>query len=447
MKQSTKIINRSFLTKEYLKIVLLALGGSIGMALYFVTDGLFIGNVLADDGLSAISISYTIVYILIAIGSGIGFGGSIRYTLALEQNQKNKSITLFRQTLSLLGITGLALTIGLIFSYKQIMVLFGASGYVLELCNDYGSIIAFTAFTTIISIGIIPLARNTGGEKIAAFAIGAGYLMNILFDYILMVKFPLGMTGCAMAYVIGQITAFIIVGKHIYKVIRSFKDTKNNVSIFTYMPAILKTGAAPFGLYFCQSLVTIFLNSRFLTFGDSESLAVYSVLVYAMGIMETFHRTIMEASQPLISSYYGKEEYSKAKYIGVCLYVFSSMLIIMYCILIYFVRDHVFHLFGVSVSVGKEAGERLFFYMLVFFMICLARRTVSYLTAMDKNKLAVILTYSEPIFNIILLMILPNFWQVEGIWYTLLLSYGLLNVLAIILLIKVSKELKNIKEK
>ncbi len=60
--------------KQYAKAMAPVFAGSLGMAVYYFSDGLFIGNALGDDGMSAITISWTIVNLLTAVATGIGMG-------------------------------------------------------------------------------------------------------------------------------------------------------------------------------------------------------------------------------------------------------------------------------------------------------------------------------------------------------------------------------------
>lgn len=48
---------KSKLQKEYLAALGPALLGGLGMSLYYFTDGLFIGNAVGDDGMSAITVA------------------------------------------------------------------------------------------------------------------------------------------------------------------------------------------------------------------------------------------------------------------------------------------------------------------------------------------------------------------------------------------------------
>ena len=48
---------------------------------YAIVDGFFVGNSIGDAGLSAINIAYPITAVLQSVGTGIGLGGSVKYSI------------------------------------------------------------------------------------------------------------------------------------------------------------------------------------------------------------------------------------------------------------------------------------------------------------------------------------------------------------------------------
>lgn len=82
--------------------------------------------------------------------------------------------------------------------------MFGAEGDILRLGAEYFRYIAFGTLFQVMATGIVPFIRNMGSPVTAMFAMTGGFLTNILLDYILVWVLPYGMTGAAVATVIGQ---------------------------------------------------------------------------------------------------------------------------------------------------------------------------------------------------------------------------------------------------
>ena len=81
---------------------------------------------------------------------------------------------------------------------------FGARGELLTMGEEYLRIIVLGAVFQIFGTGFIPLIRNMGGSMAAMYAMIAGFLTNIIFDYLLVWVLPYGLSGAAAATIIGQ---------------------------------------------------------------------------------------------------------------------------------------------------------------------------------------------------------------------------------------------------
>jgi Na+-driven multidrug efflux pump len=411
--------------------------GAIGMAIYYFTDGLFIGNALGDDGMSAISISWVIVIFLISIGTGIGMGASIQYSIALGKDDRRSAKNFFLTTLILLFLASAVLTVVFLFFSDDLLRFLGATGNVLASSQDYTNLVVYCIIFQVMGIGTLPLVRNMGGHSVASIAMGTGYLVNFILDYVLMFIFPLGMVGCSIAYIAGQI--IIAVPCLTYLFIRYKKEYRNeSFSLKEFSQSsnkIAASGLSPFGAYFSQNIVSMLINRAFLSQGGSEGLASYTVVIYIAGITNTLHRAIMDGSQPLMSRYYGEGDEKASTHAAKSMYIFSAILILTGAAATLLLKTQVASFFGVSEVVTQIVAERLPLYIFAYILVCFSRTTITYLYATEKNKKAGILTYSEPLLYIALLMILPRFFGLDGIWTTILTVWLSMAVLTITFLV------------
>ena len=58
---------------------------------YAIVDGFFIGNSIGDLGLSAVNIAYPIVAVIQALGTGIGMGGAIYYSIYRAEEKEEQA--------------------------------------------------------------------------------------------------------------------------------------------------------------------------------------------------------------------------------------------------------------------------------------------------------------------------------------------------------------------
>ena len=69
------------LYKEFFKYVLPSMLAFALNGLYGIVDGFFLGNEMGDAALAAINIAYPITAFMQAVGTGIGMGGAVQYTI------------------------------------------------------------------------------------------------------------------------------------------------------------------------------------------------------------------------------------------------------------------------------------------------------------------------------------------------------------------------------
>lgn len=88
-------------------------------------------------------------------------------------------------------------------------MLFGATDVLLPYAQDYGWIIAIGLPFTMISMVINAMIRVDGSPKYAMFSMVLGAI-NIVFDALFILVFKWGVTGAAIATVMGQVASFIV---------------------------------------------------------------------------------------------------------------------------------------------------------------------------------------------------------------------------------------------
>ena len=91
-------------------------------------------------------------------------------------------------------------------------------------------------------------------------------------------------------------------------------------------------------------------------------------------------------------------------------------------ILLFAVRHDAAALFGASDTVQREVAEILPYFIAGFLFLAFVRVTTSGFYATEKNNFAYILVYAEPVMLFLLLLVVPRFWGITGIWIAAPLS-------------------------
>lgn len=82
---------------------------------YAIVDGFFIGNSIGDIGISAINMAYPIVAVIQSLGTGIGMGGAIYYSINRAEKKESQAREFTAGALWVLMIASVLLTISIFF--------------------------------------------------------------------------------------------------------------------------------------------------------------------------------------------------------------------------------------------------------------------------------------------------------------------------------------------
>ena len=171
---------------------------------YVIVDGFFVGNSIGDAGLSAINIAYPITAVLQSVGTGIGMGGSVKYSILKAAGNEKKAREFVAGATWLMLLFSAVLTVTVFFTSEKILSALGASGELLILGNEYIKVIALGAILQVFGTGLVPFMRNYGGSLWAMIAMICGFATNVALDYTFVWVLGRGMYGAALATIIGQ---------------------------------------------------------------------------------------------------------------------------------------------------------------------------------------------------------------------------------------------------
>lgn len=399
--------------------------------IYAIVDGFFVGNSIGDSGLSAINIAYPIVAVLQALGTGIGMGGAIYYSISMAQEKEQKARGFIAGSLWLLLLTGVSLTVVIYLLATPLLGLLGARGELLALGETYIAIIALGAVPQIFGTGLVPFIRNHGGPCYAMTAMGAGFITNIFLDYRFVWVRELGIGGAAWATVIGQGVTMAIAFAYLLRE-KQFTMKISLEEAVHAARAVVKIGIAPFGLAMTPNLTLVIVNRFSMAYGGEKAVAVYACIAYILCIVYLMLQGVGDGSQPLMSRYHGEKKPDKLKGTQRAAYETALILSAGSGLLMFAARDGIGPLFGASEEVSREIWRILPIFLVALPFVAVNRITTACFYATEKDKVSYILTYIEPALMLVLMLLLPPFsgGQVM-IWWSTVLAGVLAAVLSV----------------
>lgn len=398
-----------------------AIIGMLVNALYNIISRIFVGRGVGSIAIAAVTVALPIMIVLMAVAVLIGVGATALISIRLGEKKHEEVEKIAGNATLLLVLLPLFIS-GIYFLFSDpILKIFGASPEVLPYAKDYIHIIMLGAVPGAIGFGLNNIIRAEGHPRIAMLTQLIGAIVNVILNYLFIFKFGLGIKGSALATICGQTVSAIWVLSHFLQGRSNIKIRLKNMKLNSEI--IVKTfsiGFAPFAMQIANSIQQTLLNKALMTYGGDLALSAVGIVMSVGMLLLMPVVGISQGAQPLIGYNYGaqlfdrvKETLKKGILAGTAIALVGYIIVQVYgtSIVTLFSKD------DVALTQLTVHALTIFFALLpiVGFQIVGA----NYFQAVGKPVQSTILSLSRQVLLFIpLLLILPNFWGIEGVWIT-----------------------------
>ncbi len=424
-----------------------AIVGMLVNALYNIIDRIFIGRAVGSVAIGGIYLGMPLMLIIMAFGMLVGIGGNTLVSIKLGQNKEEDANQIASNSLTLLFIIGILLSIsGLVF-LEPLLKIFGASSSNIGYAMNYLKIILLGGTFNVVGFGMNNFIRGEGNPKIAMYTMFIGAFLNIILDYVFIFIFHMGIQGAALATIISQFISASWVLYYFYSKNSILRIRRKYLKLQkVIVRKVILNGLAPFSMQIAASMVTAIYNTNLQTYGGdlaTSSMGVINSLAMVI-LMPAFG--LNQGSQPILGYNYGAEKYDRVKKT-----VIQASLIATSIMTLGFLTVQIFPVQIIRIFVGEGGNQELLEIAVPGIKIFLSMLPIigfqivstSYFQATGRPREAAFLSLSRQVLILIpALLILPKFFGLTGIWMSAALSDLLSFVIAAVLL---TKSLRNLK--
>jgi putative MATE family efflux protein len=427
-----------------LKLSLPTFFGFFVMTLYNVVDTIYIGHYVGPLGIAGLSIVFPLQMISIGIGEMTGMGGASLISRSIGAGDVLKA----EQTL------GNALTANIVLSIVLMVVclampdfwlrLMGSSETILPYARDYMTIIVIGMLFMTFSMALNNLIRSEGNARVPMIGMIIGAVTNIILDSIFIITLGMGVQGAALATVIAQLVSVAYFMLYYFGGKSFLKIHSRNLAIrWHILKEILAIGIASFARMVASSFSAIFVNRMLILYGGDFAISAFGIIhrILMFAIMPGI--VIGGGLQPILGFNYGAKRYDRAiRAILIAMgAAFACGLFVF--VVVFFAPEPFIRIFTndtVLVEISVYAAKRIF---LALYVISIMMVGSLIFQAIGKAVQSFITSVARPIlFLIPVVMILPHFWGLDGVWWAFPISDGLTFLLTLLLLIPQIRELR-----
>ncbi len=288
-------------------------------SLYNMVDQLFIGNFVGPLGNGATNIQFPLSILNVSIALLCGIGAASTFNLAMGRGETKKAGYYIGNAVSIMIIGGLILTLVTETFLKPLLLACGATENILPYAMEYSRVCALGYPLFILSAGGSHIVRADGSPNMTMAINLVGAIVNTILDFFFVAVFGWGMTGAAIATIIGQYIAGIMVIVYLTK-FKTVNLTKEHfVPQLHVVLAIFSLGTAPFINQIAMMIVQIVMNHIMGHYG-AQSIYGADIPITCAGIISkitsicfSFIIGISQGLQPIVSFNYGARNYKRVK--------------------------------------------------------------------------------------------------------------------------------------
>jgi putative MATE family efflux protein len=307
-----------------------SIGAIIGM-FCVLTDRYFIGQVAGRAGMSAIAIVFPYTMIMNSINF-LFSGVAIIVGVKLGEGDKKGAEKILGASFLWIFIFGTLLSLFLKFFNFSILKLLGASDGNLSYAVEYTKYIIPIAVFQIL-LGQSTLIRGIG-DPITAMGVNIfTAVLNIILDYLFIIKFGMGISGAAFATFISTALSAIYVFFYFLKNPTIRLKREHMKLDFKILKEVFRIGSPRFFNQLLQSTVVTVTNRQAGVYGGDIAIAAIGIISIVRNVINTSLQGFNQGTAAIISYNYGAKNFKRVKEVFkvqvITVLIISSTLVLM----------------------------------------------------------------------------------------------------------------------
>lgn len=453
--ETSQFLGTEKISKLMLKFSIPCVLSLLVSALYNIVDQIFIGNSeLSALGNAATGVVFPIFIIAQAFAWCFG-DGCAAYLNICQGKKDTQSAHKAIGTGIIITLFASLVLIAVFFPLKtQVLTLFGASDNSIGMAVEYFNIILVFFPVYMLSNMMNAVIRADGSPAWSMASMLLGAIINIVLDPLFIFGFHWGMTGAALATVIGQCVSFIISLIYFFRT-KTFKlNGKSFIPDFKAFSGALKLGFSSFITQMTIVIISLVCNIMLAKYGAMSRYGI-DIPIAIIGIESKVFTVVINlvvgivlGCQPIIGYNIGAKNYGRVKQLYKSILICTLAIGVGSTLLFELAPNAVIGIFGQPKNIPNpddywifaEKTFRIFLSLVIF--TCIIKMTSIFFQAVGKPIQAVISSMIRDIACFIpLILILPKFFGIEGILFAAPIADFIAMILTVVLTVAFMKSL------
>ena len=283
-------------------------------SLYNMIDSIFIGHGVGPLAIAGLAVTFPLMNLSAAFGTLVGVGASTILSVLLGQKNYDVANKVLGNVVTLNIIIGLVfMSVALTF-LDPILYFFGASEKTIVYAREYMQVILLGNVITHLYLGLNNQLRASGNPRMAMNLTIMTVILNVIFAPLFIFVFEMGIRGAALATVIAQFVALVVILRYFSNQGRLLHFQKRNLRLDRRIAKdSLSIGLAPFLMNSAACLVTLFINQQLKSYSGDLAIGAYGIVNRISFLFIMINMGLNQGMQPIAGYNYGARKYSRVK--------------------------------------------------------------------------------------------------------------------------------------
>ena len=390
-------------------------------SLYNIVDQIFIGNSrLSTLGNAATGVVFPVFIIAQAVAWCLGDGCAAYLNICQGRNDDKNAHKAIGGSITIAFLLGLLMVIVIQPIREPMLTLFGATSNTMAYAMEYLDIILVMMPVYILCNAMNSVVRADGSPTWAMISMLIGAVVNIILDPVFIFALDMGMTGAALATVIGQGATFIATYAYFFRA-KTFKLRRSSfVPHAKSLGRIVSLGVSTFVTQIAIVVVAVLCNVQFAKYGAMSEygadipIAIIAIQSKVFTVVLNITIGVVLGCQPIISYNMGAGKHDRVRELYRKILLFTLGVGLLFTVLFELMPNGIIGLFGVPSNIpNPEAywrfGEKTMrIFLSLISVSCVVKMNSIFFQAVGKPGFAVISsTLRDMMCFVPLMLILP----------------------------------------
>ena len=426
-----------FTYRKLIRFTLPSIAMMIFTSVYGVVDGFFVSNYVGKTPFAALNFIMPFIMMLGTVGFMFGTGGSALVSKTMGEQDMEKAQRLFSLFIYFpAALSAVVSALGIIF-LPQVAALLGANGDMLDYCVLYGRIVLaalpfFTLQMEFQTFFVTAEKPNLG----FIVTVGAG-CVNMVLDWLFVAVFEWGLAGAALATATSQAVGGIVpIIYFLHKNTSLLKLTKTRFDGRALLRATTN-GFSELLSNVSMSLVGMLFNVQLMKYAGQNGVAAYGTIMYIDFIFFGTFIGYAIGTAPVIGYHFGAKNHTELKsllkkslilmsVVGVAMLIFAQVMARPLAM--------IFSSYDKALLDMTVHGFRI--YSLSFIVVGISIFGSSFFTALNNGFVSAAISFLRTVvFEVVLVLLLPPLWGLDGIWLSIIIARLLAMIVTVLFII------------